>query len=141
MTEPIVAEGEGSAPVRAPRDSLFLHAQIHPIDGGPDIQVRVRNLSSGGMMAEPSVEIAPGERVIVDLRGNGDVGSGRPRRPRVRPRDRSAQGAHSDRRSNDDQPAAVRAAIATARPQDPVMTSKRARQAIARSATGATALP
>lgn len=73
MTEPIAAEEEGSAPVRAPRDSLFLHARIHPIDGGPDIQVRVRNLSSGGMMAEPSVEVAPGERVMVDLRGVGEI--------------------------------------------------------------------
>ncbi len=75
MAEPTIAEEEASAPARAPRDSLFLHANIHPLDGSRDIRVRVRNLSSGGMMAEPEVEVAPGERVIVDLRGVGAIGA------------------------------------------------------------------
>ncbi len=65
-------EGE-SARARAPRDSLFLLANVQPIGGGPEIQVRVRNLSASGMMAEPAVEVAQGERVMVDLRGVGQI--------------------------------------------------------------------
>lgn len=37
------------------------------------MQVRVRNLSSGGLMAEYAKPVAIGDRVMVKLRGVGDV--------------------------------------------------------------------
>lgn len=54
----------------AARDSLFLVAQLR-IDGGPEAQVRVRNLSAGGLMAELSEPLEIGTRVSVDVRGVG----------------------------------------------------------------------
>lgn len=41
--------------------------------GGPDVQVKVRNLSGGGMMAESPVGFGRGELVEADLRGIGLV--------------------------------------------------------------------
>ena len=57
----------------APRDSLLLTAQFR-VDGEPDIaQVRVRNLSAGGMMAEYAQLVASGTPVAVEIRGVGRV--------------------------------------------------------------------
>lgn len=55
------------------RDSLLLTAQFR-VDGGAPVQVRVRNLSSGGLMAEYAEPVAPGAPVEVDVRGVGWVG-------------------------------------------------------------------
>jgi hypothetical protein len=57
------------------RDSLMLTAQFR-IAGRDLIQVRVRNLSSGGLMAEYAQPINSGTPVDVDVRGVGWV-SGR----------------------------------------------------------------
>jgi len=50
------------------RDSLFLLADLR-VEGESAIhRVRVRNLSSGGMMAESDLRVLPGTRVTVELR-------------------------------------------------------------------------
>ena len=54
------------------RDSLMLAANFR-VEGKPDEQVRVRNLSSGGMMAEYAAPIARGTVVHVEVRGVGWV--------------------------------------------------------------------
>ena len=55
------------------RDSLLLSAQLR-IDDEPEVTVRVRNLSSGGLMAEYAQPVDTGTRVEVDVRGLGWVG-------------------------------------------------------------------
>lgn len=52
------------------RDSLMLTAQFR-IAGRDVVQVRVRNLSSGGLMAEYAQPINSGTPVDVDVRGVG----------------------------------------------------------------------
>ena len=54
------------------RDSLMLTANFR-ITGLPDQQVRVRNLSSGGMMAEYAAPIDRDTAVQVEVRGVGWV--------------------------------------------------------------------
>lgn len=50
------------------RDSLFLMADLR-IDGDSAVhRVKVRNLSSGGMMAESELAVVRGSRVTVELR-------------------------------------------------------------------------
>lgn len=53
------------------RDSLLLSAQLR-IDGKVE-QVRVRNLSAGGMMAEYAAPVPQGASVEVEVRGIGWV--------------------------------------------------------------------
>ena len=55
-----------------PRDSMFLMAAMRR-PGGSDVQVKVRNLSSGGMMAESPVNFSRGEVIEAELRGIGLV--------------------------------------------------------------------
>ena len=57
------------------RDSLFVMAKVKVEEdtSGAEHQVKVRNLSSGGMMAEGSVKVARGSLVKVDLRNVGWV--------------------------------------------------------------------
>ena len=57
------------------RDSLMLTA-LFRMEGKPEIQVRVRNLSSGGLMAEHATPIPGGTPVEVEVRGVGWI-SGR----------------------------------------------------------------
>ncbi len=57
------------------RDSLMLTAQFR-VAGRPDEQVRVRNLSSGGLMAEYGHQIERSTQVEIEVRGVGWV-SGR----------------------------------------------------------------
>jgi len=54
------------------RDSLFLSATVK-IAEFPGFTTRVRNLSAGGMMIDTDIELAPGMRVIAELRGIGEV--------------------------------------------------------------------
>lgn len=55
------------------RDSLLLAAQLR-FDGNPEIyQVRVRNLSSGGLMAEFAEDVEIGARIQIDVRNIGWV--------------------------------------------------------------------
>jgi hypothetical protein len=55
------------------RDSLFLLAQLR-VEGDDNLhRVKVRNLSSGGMMAEGDIKVMRGELVHVELRNLGWV--------------------------------------------------------------------
>lgn len=54
------------------RDSLMLSA-LFRVDGAAECQVRVRNLSSGGMMAEYPSPLERGTPVEVEVRGVGWV--------------------------------------------------------------------
>ncbi len=55
------------------RDSLMLTAQLR-FDGDPEIhQVRVRNLSAGGLMAEHAGFVDVGDRLEVEVRNIGWV--------------------------------------------------------------------
>lgn len=57
------------------RDSLFLLAKLK-VEGdssGHEHRVKVRNLSSGGMMAEGDVKVARGAMVSIELRNIGWV--------------------------------------------------------------------
>ncbi|WBO21073.1 PilZ domain-containing protein [Sphingomonas abietis] len=60
---------------RDARDSLFVLARIKiEGDAGDGISVRVRNVSSGGLMADVPAEYRPGMRVELSLEGIGDLG-------------------------------------------------------------------
>lgn len=61
-----------AAPTRV-RDSLLLVAALKVPALADPVQVRVRNLSPGGMMAEYAGPIATGDSVKADLRGIGRV--------------------------------------------------------------------
>lgn len=58
------------------RDSLFVMAKVTVEDeaNGTEHPVKVRNLSSGGLMAEGSVKVARGSMVKVELRNIGWIG-------------------------------------------------------------------
>ena len=55
------------------RDSLLLSAAIRLADAADETTVRVRNLSTGGLMAEYAGRIAGGDAVEVNVRGVGWV--------------------------------------------------------------------
>lgn len=56
------------------RDSMFLLADLAVAGGGPAEKVKVRNLSSGGMMVESDLRPGRGSRIAVELRNIGAVG-------------------------------------------------------------------
>ncbi|HVF94546.1 MAG TPA: PilZ domain-containing protein [Sphingomonas sp.] len=56
-----------------PRDSLFLTAKLTFVGSEDTREVRVRNLSEGGMMAELDRVVDAGTAVMLDLRGIGEV--------------------------------------------------------------------
>ena len=64
---------DGSENRQIARDSLFVMADIrlHGIDG--EHRIKVRNLSSGGMMGEGTVRVARGTIVHVNIRNIGWV--------------------------------------------------------------------
>lgn len=53
------------------RDSLFLLARLRFEDQAESYRVKVRNLSSGGMMAEGELRVAEGVPVQIELRNIG----------------------------------------------------------------------
>ena len=55
------------------RDSLFLLADIVLAASGQSHRARVRNLSSGGMMAECEMRAEVGEAILTELRNIGQV--------------------------------------------------------------------
>lgn len=55
------------------RDSLFLLSELTLEDSGERHKVKVRNLSSGGMMVESDLEVMQGQRIMIDLRNIGPV--------------------------------------------------------------------
>ena len=69
---PILASDDPETQRNDSRDSLFLAAKL-AVAGLPAEQVRVRNLSAGGLMAEYPSAIEPGTLVKVELRGVGEV--------------------------------------------------------------------
>ncbi len=55
----------------AGRDSLFLKAILRFNSTGDEGEVRIRNLSAGGLMAEAPVRVTRGEKVEINLRTIG----------------------------------------------------------------------
>lgn len=68
-SEPIAAW----ANQRAVRDSLFLQTNVYRENGMAMGEARVRNLSANGLMAECKIMLRVGDRVMMDLRGVGEV--------------------------------------------------------------------
>ena len=62
-----------STPRAKDRDSLFLLAQMRLGDEAKVRDVRVRNLSEGGLMADVDAPVAVGTVATLDLRGIGEV--------------------------------------------------------------------
>ena len=59
------------SPPREPRASVILYARID--HAGRSVEVRVRNLSAGGLMAELPQAVAPDSAVEVELPAHGWV--------------------------------------------------------------------
>jgi hypothetical protein len=53
------------------RDSLFLLANVRFEEQGETYRIKVRNLSSGGMMADGELKVAQGQQVQIELRNIG----------------------------------------------------------------------
>ncbi len=68
-----VASDDASSQRHEVRDSLFLVAQFRLAGTRQSEQVRVRNLSAGGLMAEVASPIPQGTAVELELRGVGWV--------------------------------------------------------------------
>lgn len=64
---------EDSSQRQEARDSLFLVAELRVANSVRVEQVRVRNLSAGGLMAETSSPLPLGTAVEIDVRGVGPV--------------------------------------------------------------------
>jgi hypothetical protein len=65
---------DGATPQReGARDSLLLAAKLRATGKREAVQVRVRNLSPGGLMAEYDGPIATGSPVEIEVRGIGWV--------------------------------------------------------------------
>lgn len=73
--DPLNREGSKMLRRAASRDSLFLSATIRrAVDPSHEpVPVRVRNLSSSGMMADHNDRCLPGDKVTVVIRGIGAV--------------------------------------------------------------------
>ena len=56
-----------------PRDSLFLLTTLKTEEGMPLGRARVRNLSATGLMADCERAVPAGTRIILELRGVGQV--------------------------------------------------------------------
>lgn len=57
------------------RDSLFLTAEVTAAGWSAPFQVRVRNLSAGGMLAESPHQVPVGTKVHIELANIGVVGA------------------------------------------------------------------
>ena len=67
-----ISDSEGGVAKRdADRDSLFLKAVLRFPASKEEGEVRIRNLSAGGLMAEAPVQVARGEKVELNLRNIG----------------------------------------------------------------------
>ena len=64
---------EGWMKQRAVRDSIFIQANVYRENGMALGEVRVRNLSTCGLMAESKLALRADEHIIISLRGVGDV--------------------------------------------------------------------
>jgi hypothetical protein len=66
-------ESDAESQRRDERDSVLVLAHIRPEGGGETITARVRNVSSGGLMAQAPEQYRPGLRVEIELDGIGAV--------------------------------------------------------------------
>jgi hypothetical protein len=64
-------DGAAEANRNEDRDSLFLKAILRFPTSDVEGEVRIRNLSAGGLMAEAPVRVARGEKVEINLRTIG----------------------------------------------------------------------
>lgn len=69
--DPVSAEPPASAKRGMDRDSLFLKAILRFGSSKIENEVRIRNLSAGGLMAEAPLRVTRGERVEINLRSIG----------------------------------------------------------------------
>lgn len=67
------AQTSGQPKRELDRDSLFLKASLRFVDGEDCGEVRIRNLSAGGLMAEAPVIAKRGDKVELELRNIGRV--------------------------------------------------------------------
>jgi len=67
------APGDDPRPERAKRDSLLLMTTIARETGEQLGQIKVRNVSATGLMADCAYMLAPDDRVVIPLRGVGQV--------------------------------------------------------------------
>jgi hypothetical protein len=68
---PLIKEDPASVKRGMDRDSLFLKAILRFQSSKEEREVRIRNLSAGGLMAEAPVRVARGEHVEIHLRSIG----------------------------------------------------------------------
>lgn len=73
MTTPDESDQSGPGKRVARRDSLFLLAGIRRETGETLGRARIRNLSETGLMADCEQVLGDGDRLVVDLRGIGEV--------------------------------------------------------------------
>lgn len=64
---------QDTAKTRELRDSVFLHATVTATHGEATGVFRIRNISSGGLMAEGPVSFHAGDELDVDLRNVGMI--------------------------------------------------------------------
>ncbi|MBL0925707.1 MAG: PilZ domain-containing protein [Sphingomonadaceae bacterium] len=71
MNDPLKTDGQVAAKRGMDRDSLLLKAVLRFPNAGEEREVRIRNLSAGGLMAEVPVRVVRGEPVEINLRSIG----------------------------------------------------------------------
>jgi hypothetical protein len=71
MNNPLETESASSAKRGNNRDSLLLKAILRFPNSSDEREVRIRNLSAGGLMAEVPARVARGEPVEINLRSIG----------------------------------------------------------------------
>lgn len=69
--ESFLSESGAGAKRGQNRDSLFLKATLRFASTQDEGEVRIRNLSAGGLMAEAAVQVPRGEKVELKLRNIG----------------------------------------------------------------------
>lgn len=72
IDEGIASQESDAAARQQARDSLFMQGTVY-LDGGADFPIRIRNLSSGGLMAETTVAVTEGQKLSVDVKNVGKV--------------------------------------------------------------------
>lgn len=71
MNDPLKIDNPASAKRGTNRDSLLLKAILRFPNARDEREVRIRNLSAGGLMAEVPVRVSRGEPVEINLRSIG----------------------------------------------------------------------
>lgn len=71
MNDPVKSDSQAAAKRGTNRDSLLLSATLRFPKTKDEREVRIRNLSAGGLMAEVPTRVSRGESVEIHLRGIG----------------------------------------------------------------------